>query len=326
MPLERTRDANSQESAELRDFEKQAGPAIASSFDNLGVNAANEGEFANASGFFEQAARWNPTLGGIDENWSRAAFAAKDYAKAIVPLRRIVESHPGQANARGMLGLSLCFVQDYSQALEVLQPLAATRDAGPLLAIASAGALALDGDSGQAIARLKSLPDGGPGAALVHFMLGKIYAGNQQYAESADQLRLALQLDPSSADTKNALALADLALGSKAEALQLLSDLAAAGDGDGEIHFRLAQLQIELGNYPSAVDNLKVAIRLNPTVSAYHAELAEAYRKNTQPDDADREDRRSETLQAEGELNQQLAKDGSRRMDQSDGSARMQKN
>jgi tetratricopeptide (TPR) repeat protein len=326
IPLERTHGANLHESAALKEFERQAGPVIASSYDNLGANAANAGEFANASSYFEQAAWWNPALSGIDENWSRAAFAAKEYGKAVAPLHRILASHPGFANARGMLGLSLCMIQDYRQALDVLQPIETSPEAGPLFAIASAGSLAQEGDTNQAIARLKSLENSGPGTALVHFMLGKIYAGRKQYSESAEELSLALQLDPSSADTMNALALTDLELGRKAEGLRLLSDMAEAGAGDAEVHFRLARLQLELGNYPSAVDNLKLAIRLNPTVSAYHAELAEAYRKNTQPDDADREDRRSETLQAESELNQKMENDGSRRKNQSDGFAGMQKN
>jgi tetratricopeptide (TPR) repeat protein len=295
-PLEKTHEAEPGESAAEKTLEKQAGPVIASSYDNLGVNAANAGDFANASEFFAQAEHWNSALPGIDEYWSRAAFAANEYGKAVEPLGRMLELHPSDANVRVKLGLSLCTIHDYSQALHVLQPLAGSPDADRLIALASAGSMASTGDSTQALVQLKSLEQTGPDTALVHYMLGEVYAGTKQYAESADELRLALQLEPSSADTKNVLALTDLALGKKDEALQLLSELAESESDGGEIRYRLAKLQIELGSSQAAIDNLKTAIGFDPMNAAYHAELAEAYRKNAQPEDADRELRQSESL------------------------------
>jgi Tfp pilus assembly protein PilF len=63
-------------------------------------------------------------------------------------------------------------------------------------------------------------------------------------------------------------------------------------------------LQLELASPQAAVGSLKTAIKLNPLVAAYHQELAEAYRKNAQPEEAEREDRQSESLKAQGEFGQ----------------------
>ena len=106
-------------------------------------------------------------------------------------------------------------------------------------------------------------------------------------------------------DARNVLALTDVALGEKAEALQLLSQIAESGSKDGEIYFRLAQLQIEAGSAKAAVESMEAAIRLNPMDSAYHQELAEAYRRNAQPEEAEREVKNWETVQAESEFVQQ---------------------
>ena len=61
-------------------------------------------------------------LDGIDVNWGRAAFAARNYDKAVKPLSRAFESHPEDVGARTLLGLSLFMVHEYPKALDVLRP------------------------------------------------------------------------------------------------------------------------------------------------------------------------------------------------------------
>ena len=324
--LKKTRQGDPEQLSALQTFEKQASPVIASSYDNLGVNAAKAGSFANATAFFTQAQHWNPALPGVDEYWSRAAFAANEYAKAVEPLSRMLKLHPSDTRVRAMLGMSLCTVHDYSRALHVLQPMEGSHDVELLVALASAGSMASAGDSSQALVQLKSLEQTGPDTALVHYMLGEVYAGRKQYSESADELHRALQLDPSNADTKNALARADLALGNKSEALQLLQELAQSVSNDGEIFYRLGKLQIELGSPQAAIDNLKIAIKLDPMNASYHTELSGAYRRSAQPEEAEREFRQSESLQAQGDFDQPLETGNSEVVRNPGEPAAMQKN
>jgi tetratricopeptide (TPR) repeat protein len=303
MSLEKTHAADPDKLAALKTFEKQSGPVIASSYANLGANAANAGEYSNASSYFEQAEKWNPAIPGIDESWGRAAFAAREYAKAVLPLSRTLALHAADAHVRGMLGLSLCLVQDYARAVKVLQPIEEKVSAIPELAISYAGAIAITSGSNQGLARLESLEQANPEIPLAHYLLGEAYASKKQYSQSADELRIALRLDPSNAEAKNALVTTFLALGQKTDALHILSELADSESEDGDVHYRLAQLQIELGLAKDAIGTLETAIRLNPNVAAYHEELAEAYRNNAQPEEADRESRQLETFQEQKGLN-----------------------
>jgi len=296
-PLEKTHEARPEDLAAQKAFEKQVGPAIASSYDNLGVNAANASNFAEASSYFQQAAKWNPDLNGIDRYWGRAAFAAKEYGNAIEPFSRILALHPEDPNVRAMLGISLCRAHQYARAVQVLQPLEATLGANPELTITYAGSMAMTGDP-AALARLESLKEANPEIPFVHYLLGEAYAVNKNYAQAADELRVALKQDPANAETKNALALSCEALGQKTEALQLLSELVEAGSKDGEVYYRLAQLQVDLGSAKAAIGTLQTAIQLHPMNSAYHQELADVYRLNAQPEEAEREAQQSATVDA----------------------------
>jgi tetratricopeptide (TPR) repeat protein len=302
-PLEKTHEANPEDLAAQKAFEKRVGPPIASSYDNLGVNAANAGDFVEASSYFQQAAKWNPSLSGIDEYWGRAAFAAKEYAEAVEPLSRTLALHSSDPHVRAMLGLSLCRVHQYGRAVQVLRPIEDKMDANPELTIAYAGSMAMEGEPGTDLTRLKSLEEANSEIPLVHYLLGEAYAANKNYGQAVDELRISLKQDPANAETKNALALTYQALGQKTEALQLLSDLAESRSKDGEVYYRVAQLQIELGSAKAAISTLQTAIRLNPIDAAYHQELAEAYRQNAQPADAERETQQSATLDALNAIN-----------------------
>jgi len=262
----------------------------------------------------------------VDRNWGRAAFAAKDFEKAVEPLSRTLALHPEDPDVRSKLGLSLCMTHDYAQALRVLQPIEASLGANPLLATAYAGSMAIAGNSGEGLARLKTIEEANPDKAFVHFLLAEVYASQKQSGQAADELRVALKLDPSSADTKNALAQTDLALGQKSEAMQLFSELAESGSKDGLVYHRLAQLQIELGFPKDAVASLGTAIRLDPMNAAYHQELADAYRINGQPEEADREARQSETLQTESNFTQSSKTSTSGGSNHPGGPSKLQKN
>jgi tetratricopeptide (TPR) repeat protein len=212
-PLEKTREANPRDIEAEAAFEEHAGPVIASSYDNLGVHAAIASEFADASRYFEWASQWNPALHGVDANWGRAAFAAKDYAKAVGPLSRTLALHPQDAELRSMLGVSDFMIHDYGRTLEVLEPIAATLGENPMLTLAYTGSMAIAGNYSEGMARLQALEAAHPDAAPVHCLIGQAYLRKGNLTEAAEELRTALKLDPENADAKEALARAEAALG-----------------------------------------------------------------------------------------------------------------
>lgn len=101
--LERTRIATPKEVDDLKLFARQIAPLIAGSYNNLGVHAAMAGKYAEAAGYFQLAAKWDPALAGVDPNWGRAAFAAHDCAQAIEPLRRAVAADLSNTELTAML-------------------------------------------------------------------------------------------------------------------------------------------------------------------------------------------------------------------------------
>ncbi len=107
---------------------------------------------------------------------------------------------------------------------------------------------------------------------------------------------MSLSLDPSNKEAKYALAVTDVALGEKADAQKLFSELAEAGSNQGDVYYRLGKLQIEMASTKAAVGTLERAVRLEPANAAYHRGLAEAYRRNEQPEEADLEDKESDRL------------------------------
>jgi len=126
----------------LDDFTKRAASAIADSYNNLGAMAAGAGEFATATGYFTKAAKWNPSLDGLDYNWGRAAFSAQLYTQAIPPLSRYLAAHPQEAGARRVLGISYFMVKNYAEVVQTLLPIKASLAATPQLANIYAESLA----------------------------------------------------------------------------------------------------------------------------------------------------------------------------------------
>jgi tetratricopeptide (TPR) repeat protein len=297
-PLEKTREAKPEDLAVQKAFEKQAAPLVASSYDNLGVDAARTGDYANASAYFAQAAQWNPSLEGVDKNWGYAAFAAREYAQAIGPLSRILAGHPKDVELRTMLGLSCAMVHDYAQSLRVLSPIEESLQSNPQLELAYFGSMAIAGDYDHGLAQLQTLEAAHPEVAIIHCFIGEAYRRREDYGQAAIELHTALQLDPSSADAKYALALTEVTLGEKQDALALFSELAKTGKKEAELYYQLGKLQIELGAAKEAVSNLETAVSLNIMNANYHRQLAEAYRKNEQMEEGDREQEESERVTA----------------------------
>jgi tetratricopeptide (TPR) repeat protein len=299
-PVEKTRPVSAEALAALNAMEAQAGRILASSYDSLGVHAAIAGDFAAAAGYFARAVQWDPTMNGEDRKWGRAAFAAKDYAQAVGPLGRALALHSDDGEVRSMLGLSSYLSHDYARAVEVLQPLEASLDANTPLGLAYFGAAAVAADSAEGLARLKVLEAADPGAEEVHRLLGEAYAARKQYAPAVKEFQTALGLAPADGYAKFGLAMTDIAMGKKAEAQGLLADLAKQGSKNGEVYFQLGKVQVELGEVKAAVSNLQTAATLTPGKAAYHLELSKALKMNEQPQEAEREARRAEDLQAQG--------------------------
>jgi tetratricopeptide (TPR) repeat protein len=193
---------------EMKELTSRVSGAVADSYNNLGAIAAGNSEFATATGYFEKAGRWNPSLEGLDYNWGRAAFSGKLYAQAIPPLKHYLAAHPEEQGARNVLGVSFFMQKDYAATVATLQPLEASLGNNPQLAYIYAQSLVQTGDYAHGLVRLQALSRANPGVAEIHRALGEAYAAQGQYQQATDELRSAIQLNAEDKEAKDQLALA----------------------------------------------------------------------------------------------------------------------
>lgn len=289
LPPVKPRTALPAEIEEEQAFEKSAAPLMAGSYNNLGVHAAMQQQYEQAAAYFEQAAKWNPGLPGIDENWGRAAFAAGEYQQAVAPLRRSLQSHPGDKELRLDSGVSEYQVHDYSAALRTLQPIEPSLDSIPPVALEYADAMAKAGYVNQGMQRLQALEQTDPKDAAVHRVVAGWYAASGKYQQAAEEMHTAINLDPSSADTQFSSALDLIVLGQKTQSETVLAGLANAGSREPGVYYLLGKLQMEDGEAKSAITSLQTATQIDPGNCSIHQALAEAFQKTEQPPNADRE-------------------------------------
>ncbi len=181
-------------------YEKQIGPAIADSYNNLGVIAAGDKDLDSALQYFEQAYVWNPALDTLDYNWGRAAFTAKRYEEAVAPLERYINAHPEDTGARATLGLNFFLAKNYKDALDAFEPISAQLDSTPALAFAYAVCQTKAGDFDRGMASLKALELAHPNIADNHRALAEAYASRNDFADAASEMHEIIRLNPADTD------------------------------------------------------------------------------------------------------------------------------
>jgi tetratricopeptide (TPR) repeat protein len=225
---------------QVEQLEKQLGPAIADSYNNLGAIAGSQGNYASALRSFEHAAEWNPALPGLDINWGRAAYSAGAFAQAIAPLSHYLQANPSDNDVRAQLGLSQFSIKDYATARQTLKPLIDTAGAAPRIQFAYAVSLIETGDTSSGMAQLLALEKANPNIGEIHRALGEAYA-KEKSASAAAEFETAIRLDPS----------------------------------DAQAHIAFARLRLAQGNKSAAITHFEAALKLEPGNQSLQKELAD---------------------------------------------------
>jgi tetratricopeptide (TPR) repeat protein len=247
---------NTSETAnELDSFQKQIAPAIADSYNNLGAIAAMSHNYTAAMEEFERASEWNPSIGGLDYNWGRAAFSASKFGDAILPLSRYLSSHPDDAQIRAALGISQFMTQNYGDCILTLKQTGGLPSAPPQVAYAYAESLVKAGQIQSGTEQLVSLEKSHPEFGNVHRALGELYQQQADKKKAIDELQIALRINPS----------------------------------DPGAHYDLGKIQLDSGEIKTAIAELATAVQLLPNNPKFHQSLAEAYKLDSRPADADKE-------------------------------------
>jgi tetratricopeptide (TPR) repeat protein len=229
--------------------------AVADSYNNLGAIAATNDDYSGAVTYFERAYAWNPSLEGLDYNWGRAAFAGSQFAEAILPLSRYLQSHENDTGARSVLALSHFMSGNYHGCIETLQSVIGKADLVPQVEYAYAESMIRTGQIGAGTQRLEALKTLHPEIPDVHRSLGEALAHQGERQKALEELRTAIQLSPRDADA----------------------------------HYDLGKMELESGGTGAAIPELETAVRLSPESESFHRELADAYTTALRAADAQKE-------------------------------------
>jgi tetratricopeptide (TPR) repeat protein len=322
-PTEIESSISPEDAKKVKAYADQLRPAIADSYNNLGVIAAGDRDFTSAMDYFAKAGEWNPSLQTLDRNLGMAAFYANRFDAAVESLGKHLKQQPDDLRARAALGLSLFALKQYGKVLETLQPIQKDVDGDPGLSYAYAVSQVKTGAYTEGIARLHALEKADPNSADVHTLLGEAFVDQGEYAEAldeyhralainpgsqrthylaglalirqgnpaeaADELRTALKLDPTDVGSKYHLAFSLIQMQKQQEALPLLREVIQQDPKYADAYYQLGKLQLEQGDTGQAISNLEMGTQLNPDSDYTHYQLALAYRRQARAGDAERE-------------------------------------
>ena len=301
------------EAPEARDYRAFVAEILASSYNDLGVIRAKASNFVDASGYFKQAAAWQPKLPGLDRNWGLACYRAQLYSEAIPPLERQLATSPDDGFLRQLLGLSYFLTDNFAKTAEVLRPFLKAPPDDPGLLFAWGTALVRTRQPEIARGIFRRLLEQNANNPAVHLLLGQAYAQQEDFAGGLTEMKTALQLDPrlpeahffmglihlrqsdfesAAAEFRSELELrpADpvtryhlgytlLMQGHAEQAVALLRLVVLAKPDYEMARFELGRALLQQGDAAGAIESLEAAKKLSPDRDATYFQLSQAYRR-----------------------------------------------
>ncbi len=135
-------------------------------------------------------------------------------------------------------------------------------------------------DFGLATTKLTDIIAKQPKCAACYLQLGDVYSRQKDYPKSEEAFKKALELDPSSADAYDRLAVVynaqgrmDQATEASAKAAQLYG---AAGGGNATSAFNAGAILVNSGKFAEATVQFQRAIKLDPSMAEAHYQLGVA--------------------------------------------------
>lgn len=313
-----------QETAEIKKLKLQLSEILAQAFHNLGVIAAQQSDTEEALAKFAAAAEWKADFPGLDRNWGIIAFRANRFDKAAAPLARHLKTHPEDALARRMLGVSYYLTRNYKQTVETLKPIETnlTQDAElayfygislvsldrqPEAAIVftrlagqnpksaqarfyAAQGLVLVGDYERAVKEFRAVAALDASIPQAHYNAGQSLIRLNRLDEAEKEFRQELLINPNDELSKYSVAYSLLERKINTdEAISLLKEAISTRPDYADARYQLGKALIEKGDFKEAVEHLETAARNEPKKDYIHYQLSIAYRRLSRLADADRE-------------------------------------
>lgn len=248
-------------------------------FSAEGLKALEEQKYDLAAQYLEKAVQAQPDDYGAHFNLALAYSLTGKDEQAIAGYRKVLALKPGLFEAQLNLGMMLLRLKKPAEAVPYLDAAAEARPKEVRPRRYLADALFDTGEFARAAKSYEAAIELDPKSAPAEVGLARSYVRTDQLKEAETHFRRAAELDPAMKDAVLELGPLYEKKGQSAQAIavyQQFPDSLAARE-------RLGQLLVEAGKAADAIPHLEWAVQKSPT-SANRLALAQAYRKNGQPE------------------------------------------
>lgn len=165
------------------------------------------------------------------------SYSRNNLEQAYSYLRRFLEAEPGNLNARRMLGSTLVRQGTFVEAIEVLQPIADSEEAGDAQSLALVATAYLGaGQQDLATTYLERAVAKAPDHSQLRTQLALIKLSQGEGAEAIEGLKAAVELDPTAPQPPVLLARLHLASGEYDETISIVEGLLEQRPNDPALH------------------------------------------------------------------------------------------
>jgi tetratricopeptide (TPR) repeat protein len=308
--------------AQADEQEKVLRATLGLAYNDLATSQAIRRQYTEALGNYQEAARWDSSLAGLQKNLGLSAFRAGEYPAAIEGLAQALRQQPDSTALRAMLGISYFNLDQFTKAAETFHPLGEHGMRDGEVGYAWAASLAhtgdmkaatevligfsseprpdsiqlligqlwtVIGDYARAIATFQQVLQSNPNMSKAHFYAGLAYIHWQHWPDAEKEFKAELELTPHDPDAEYHLGFVYTQQSKMDEAVALFKSVVASYPEYANAQYQLGKILLDRGQIADAVPHLEAAARLSPQTDYIHYQLQNAYRKSERPADADRE-------------------------------------
>jgi tetratricopeptide (TPR) repeat protein len=289
---------------------------------NLGAALVHEGQFDEAIEFYRSALTHGPGNTAVLLNLALAYYKKGDFAKAREHLEVLEKAEPENTQVAILLGDTENRLGNPSGAVSVLMPLESANSENSDLEYVLGTALIASGQRREGVARIEKVAKEKE-SAEAYLLAGSTLLQLNEFARAQDNLDTALRLDPklpgiyslagtardNTGDLKGAekafrqaLTInpddftANLYLGTMLykrremqEAKAYLGHALQLNPSSSMARYEFAMMESVSGDYETALQDMQIAAKQDPTWLEPHVELANLYYRLHRPKEGDKE-------------------------------------
>lgn len=296
---------------ELRAGEAYYSGMIAKTHNELGLLRADSGDFKSATEQFALAGKSDTKLEGLNFNWGLAAFKAELYKEATSPLERELKAHPGNIQAKELLGLSYFILENYARTSQLLSDVIAVKQSNVGVYYTLAVSLIKEGNQARASQVIEQMVTLGGNTPQLHILLGQAYNEQGETAKALEELQMAVSLDSKiplvhyysglvylkagrfdeatkefetelslnsgNVQAKYHLGFVLLAQQKTAAGIKVMGEVIQLKPDFADAYYELGKALLQKGEIKDGVANLETAAKLAPDKSYVQYQLGRAY-------------------------------------------------